>query len=251
MKKPQAHIRYALGAALDALLPRLCPVCRSTLGRGETLMCACCLAMAPRTLMHRRRDNSVAARVSRPGLEPALAAAWLEYRRDSPYASVVRDAKFRHMPAMAREAGRIYGLELMADGVPQLADIDVLLPVPLHWRRLLQRGYNQSREAAEGLADATGIDVGDNLVATRAHRTQTRQSAEARRRNVSGIIAVRHPDELRGLHVAVVDDVVTTGSTLSDALRAVQACGPRAMSVLALGAVPADAFHFAPECGQQ
>lgn len=235
------------GSLLNALRPRLCPVCRCSLARGERLMCSACLAAAPRTGMHRCADNSITARVAKPGLRPELAAAWLDYRRDSPYAAIVRDAKYRHMPGMAREAGRLLALEIMADGgdaAAKLADIDVLLPVPLHWTRLLRRGYNQSLKAAEGIAEATGIAIGDNLIATRRHSTQTRRDAAARRRNVSGIIAVRHPEELRGLHVAVVDDVVTTGATMSDALAAVSAASPRAISVLALAAVPAESWPF-------
>lgn len=227
----------------DAIAPRVCPVCRSSLAQGETLMCTPCMAAAPRAGLHHNPDNSIMARVARPGLRPVLAAAWLDYRRDSPYAAIVRDAKYRAMPDMAREAGRIMMLELMADGCADaLRDIDLLLPVPLHWRRLLRRGYNQSREAALGMASVLGIPVADNLHATRYHNTQTHANADERRRNVSGIIAVRHPDELRGLHVAVVDDVITTGATMSDALGAVRTASPRAISVLTLAAVPSESW---------
>ena len=245
-------MRHILTSLTDALFPRLCPVCGRTLGSGERLMCAGCLARAPRTRMHLRPDNSIVARVARPGLRLELAAAWLDYVRDSPYARIVLDAKFNNMPRLAREAGRIFAREMQADGVAALDDIDVLLPVPLHWRRLLRRGYNQSEELARGLADVLGVPVGDNLRATRSHSTQTRRTAEERRRNVSGIIAVRHPDELAGLHVAVVDDVVTTGSTMADAVRAITAAAqPRALSVLALAAVPADAWRFPDSAGAE
>lgn len=238
-------MRHILTSMADALFPRLCPVCGCSMASGERLMCTRCMAHAPRAGMHLRPDNSIVARIARPGLRLELAAAWLDYVRDSPYARVVLDAKFNNMPRLAREAGRIFAREMQADGVPALGDIDVLLPVPLHWRRLLRRGYNQSEELAQGLADVLAVPVGDNLRATRAHSTQTRRSAEERRRNVSGIIAVKHPEELAGLHVAVVDDVVTTGSTMADALRAItEAAQPRALSVLALAAVPADAWRF-------
>ncbi len=225
-------------------MPRVCPVCRRSLLPAEELMCTGCLAALPRTAMHLQPDNSLVARVARPGLRPVLAAAWLDYDRRSPYAALVRDAKFGSKPAMSRESGRLFALELLADGVEALRDVDVLLPVPMHWTRLLHRGFNQSREVALGISQATGIPVGDNLVATRGHRSQTRGRAEDRRRNVAGIAALRRPGELEGLHVAVVDDVVTTGATMCDALRAVEAARPRAVSVLALGAVRSDAWVF-------
>lgn len=238
-------MNYIMSSLLDAFFPRLCPVCGCSLVRGETLMCLSCLAALPRTRMHLRPDNSITARLARPGLRLALAAAWMDYSRHSPYAAVVRDAKYRGMPHLAREAGRIFACELMADIGPGLAGIDVLLPVPLHWTKMLRRGYNQSREIALGISAATGIPVGDNLYALRAHATQTRRSVRERMRNVGGIIAVRRPAELLGLHVAVVDDVITTGATLADALRALRAqAQPSATSVLTIGAVRADEWRF-------
>lgn len=227
-------------------MPRICPVCRRTLLDAETLMCTPCLAALPRTGMHLRPDaNSLTSRVSRPGHRTAFAAAWFDYDRHSPYAAIVRDAKLSSKPAISREGGRLFAMEMLADGcAPLLHDIDVLLPVPMHWSRLMRRGFNQSREVARGISLATGIPVGDNLVATRAHRSQTRGNAEHRLRNVAGIAGLRSPAELRGLHIAVVDDVVTTGATMCDAIRAVEEASPRAISVLALGAVHSDEWIF-------
>lgn len=240
-------MNYLLGSLADALLPRLCPVCGCSLVRGETLMCMACLAALPRTRMHLRRDNSITARLSRPGLELALAAAWFDYSRHSPYAAVIRDAKYHSMPRLAREAGRLFAQEMQADGTPLLADIDVLLPVPMHWTKFMKRGYNQSYEAARGISLATGIPVGDNLRALRPHATQTRRTPDERRSNVGGIMALRHPADLQGLHIAIVDDVITTGATMADALRAVtSAAHPRALSVLSLAAVHSDEWLFRP-----
>lgn len=238
-------MRHILESLPEALLPRLCPVCGRSLVRGERALCMHCLMGIPRTRMYRDPDNSIVARLAHPGLRLTLAAAWMEYRRESPYAAIVRDAKYRHMPRLAREAGRLFASEMKTDGVAALADIDVLLPVPLYWTKLMRRGYNQSEEIAIGISDITGIPVGDNLRAARPHRTQTRRSAEQRRANVDGIIRVRFPEELDGLHVAVVDDVITTGATIADALRALTATTtPRALSVLTIGAVHADPWAF-------
>ncbi len=235
-------MKYVVESLADALMPRLCPVCGRSLVRGEKLMCTRCMMALPRTRSHLQRDNSIMARLSRPGLEPVLAAAWMEYSRHSPYAAIIRDAKYNSMPRLARDAGEMMAREMIADGMGEvLADIDVLLPVPMHWTKLLRRGYNQSRMVADGIAAATGIAVGDNLRSARRHSTQTRRSAEERRRNVAGTVRIADAGELRGLHVAVVDDVITTGATMADALRALTTeAEPRAVSVLALAAVHAD-----------
>ena len=130
--------------------------------------------------------------------------------------------------------GRLYGMELAADGLA--GRFDVLLPVALHRDRLLRRGYNQSLEIARGLAAELGCDVGDNLMALRSHRTQTRRSGYDRYDNVRGSFGIRHPEELDGLSVAIVDDVVTTGSTVLDCINAiVGSASPSGISVLSIG----------------
>lgn len=233
-------MKYLLSAMMDAVLPRVCAVCGHSLVRGETALCMHCLMDVPRTRMHLHPDNSIVARLASPSLRLELAAAWMEYNRHSPYAAIVRDAKYRSMPRLARECAAIFAREMQADGCAALADIDVLLPVPMHWAKQLRRGYNQSCEVARGISAVAGIPVGDNLRAVRRHVTQTRRSAEERRSNVRGIMALRHAGELQGLHVAVVDDVITTGATMAEALRALSAAKPRSISVLSLAAVHAD-----------
>ncbi len=113
--------------------------------------------------------------------------------------------------------------------------IDVLLPVGMHWLKQLRRGYNQSREIAEGMGSVLGIAVGDNLTAVRGHATQTRRTADERRKNLKGIFAISHPEEIRGLNVAVVDDVITSGTTAAEAARAVLDAGAATASIFALG----------------
>ena len=129
---------------------------------------------------------------------------------------------------------RMYCRELAADGLA--GRFDVLLPVPLHRDKLLKRGYNQSLEIARGLAAELGCDVGDNLVALRPHSTQTSRSGYERFANVSGTFGLKMPGELEGLRVAVVDDVVTTGSTIHDCIAAIaRQSTPASVSILTIG----------------
>lgn len=172
----------------------------------------------------------------------AMVEAWMRYDAASPYAELIRNAKYRDRPWQARELGRIFGRDLLGrpfGGVsPTPADIDVLLPMPMHWSKEMRRGYNQSREIAFGLAEMLGAEVGDNLVAVRPHGTQTRLSHAERARNIKGCFALEHASELEGLHVAVVDDVITTGASVCEAVLALSWGMPRAasVSVLAIGA---------------
>ena len=110
--------------------------------------------------------------------------------------------------------------ELLA-GNPQ-----VVVPVPLHWRRRWSRGYNQAEELARGLAATLGLPlVAHALSRRRATDVQAQQSAAARWDNVKGVFAARRPDAVRGLRVLLVDDVLTTGATAHNAALALLAGG--------------------------
>ena len=114
--------------------------------------------------------------------------------------------------------------------------VDLLLPVPLSYSKMARRGYNQAERVARGISQVTGIAIGDNLVA-RTHKTQTRRSLFERMANVEEIYHVENADELDGLHVMVVDDVITTGSTMSANISAIHSAVPTArISVLSVGA---------------
>lgn len=162
------------------------------------------------------------------------ATGWMHYYRANCYSALIRTAKYNGYPALARKLGRLMAAELTADGF--FDGIDVLLPVPMWWPKQWWRGYNQSVMVARGIADVTGIPVGDNLVARRYHSTQTRLGAFDRYINVKGSVAVAHPDELEGLHIMLVDDVITTGSTMSACIDALaEGADVKAVSVVAVG----------------
>lgn len=239
MAKDFRHIGLIRGwrllweAALDAVFPRTCRVCGQALGHGEHLLCLGCYADLPRTGLHRIDFNTIHQRV---GGTTAIdvAAGWFYYYSDSKYADLIREAKYNDMPSTARRLGRIYGRELAADGLA--GRFDVLLPVPLHRDKLLRRGYNQSLEIARGIAAELGCETGDNLVAMRPHRSQTSRSGYERYANVSGTFGVVSAAELDGLRVAVVDDVITTGSTVHDCITAIsRASTPASLSILSIG----------------
>lgn len=233
----------------DVVAPRTCPACGRTLLRGERCMCLSCFASLPRTgfsgnasPLRRFVDNGIA--------EPGFCASWFFYNPTSPSADIIRKAKYADRPALARGLGRMFASELIAavhdepedfdDDAPAtmlFSDVDVLLPVPMHWRKLLKRGYNQSRQVALGLADVGKMPVGDNLVAASAHSTQTRKGNAARHENIAGTIILENPHELDGLHIAIVDDIITSGATAAECVRAISTSGarPASIGVISLG----------------
>ncbi len=116
---------------------------------------------------------------------------------------------------------------------------DLLLPMPLHRTRLARRGYNQALELARPLAKSLNIPLDySNLIRTRSTRPQQGLDAPARRQNLLGAFRCRNPDSLRGLHLALIDDVMTTGTTADEASRTLLGAGAASVSIWCVARTP-------------
>lgn len=165
-------------------------------------------------------------RQQRPVLEQVHAA----FLYASPVDGLLRRFKFhRDLPAGRLLAG------LMAERLSGVARPQALLPVPLHRARLRQRGYDQARELARPLARALGIPLCDGLRRTRATLPQSELDADQRRRNLRAAFLARP-----GLpaHVALLDDVMTTGTTLQAAALALRRAGVTRVDAWVCARVP-------------
>jgi ComF family protein len=208
-------------------------MCERSLVEGEEYLCLNCLQNVPRTNLQVSQFNTIHKRVG-GNYYITWACGWMYYYTEGPYSELIRMAKYSDMPALANFMGRAYATELRGSGV--LEGVDVLLPVPMHWKKRMRRGYNQAVEIARGISEVTGIPVGDNLRSTRSHTAQARQSASERYRNIKDTYRVLHGEELEGLNITFVDDVVTTGATLYDCIRAVcETIHPRQVNILTIG----------------
>lgn len=204
----------------EAVFPAVCECCGRSLVEGERLLCLHCLYDMPRTGYHHDSFSELHKRLAAPGVPVERAAAMFHYIKESRYARLIQHAKYNDRPSIDRELARIFARELAAEGF--FEGIDMILPIPLHWRKRWRRGFNQSEEIAAGISEVTGIGCGDNLKAL-PHSTQTRKNAMERAANMEGKIVVVHGEELAGKHVLVVDDVITTGATLLAAAKAILA----------------------------
>lgn len=208
---------------LDLLMPRTCLVCGRPLGAHEEHLCIWCAEDLPLTGYWMRTHNPMADELNAvlerhraPGesMDYVWAAALLFYHHENPYKLIPRALKYGHNLS----AGRFFAARLgafMARSA-HFADVDMVVPVPLHWYRRWQRGYNQARVIAAELALSLGASLRtDLLYRARRTRTQTRLDAEARLQNVSGVFRVRKKaGEKPPRHVLLVDDTFTTGATL-------------------------------------
>ncbi len=200
--------RYA-AATLDLFVPRLCPCCNRTLSAGETLLCARCLLLLPYTHISDVYDN-VVARLFWGRLPVEAAYSHVYYSRESLSFPLLMKLKYGHLCHIGEVMGEAMAVQLLSKGFFQ--GVDGVVPTPLHWRRWWQRGYNQSAMLARGVSRVTGIPMMSGLV--RRHRftgTQTHRDSADRQKNVEAAFRSRKTE---AKHLLLVDDVLTTGSTL-------------------------------------
>jgi ComF family protein len=147
------------------------------------------------------------------------ATSYFRYQAGSRFQSIIHDLKYRDRKEIGREFGRLLGQELAGSG---FCTADMILPVPLNRRKQLKRGYNQCDPICVGMSDRLDIPFYSNLLdRPRGSGSQTDKSRIGRWKNVSGDFRVRFPGKIRGKHVLLADDVITTGSTLEACANAI------------------------------
>jgi len=197
---------------ISLLFPRLCYACGNQLMRNENLICTECFVVIPRTNYHFIEDNPVAQLFwGRCLIEKA--AAFSYYNKGSRIRKLIHNLKYNGIREIGYDLGRLYGLSLKTSGF--INDIDIIIPVPLHPMKKRIRGFNQSETISMGIADATHLPVDiKSLARVLVSATQTKRSRYERWTNVEGIFQVLDSQTIMGKHVLLVDDVITTGSTI-------------------------------------
>jgi len=191
----------------------------------------------PRTNYHISKENPVSQLFwGRCLVESAVAFSF--YNKGSRIRNLIHALKYKGIKEIGFELGRIYGLSLKSSGFTD--SIDMIIPVPLHPAKRRARGFNQSEIIAAGLADTTGLSVNtSSFKRITASSSQTKRSRYDRWVNVEGIFGVTEPDLLKGSHILLVDDVITTGSTIESCVIELLKVEGVKVSVVALAFAPA------------
>ena len=216
----QAGWKTSLRALADLLMPRYCVVCDRELNLKEDYICLCCEMDFPYThfweLPHNPMADEFNSRLQTfDGVrEPyCYASALFFYDDASGYRRIPQKLKYSHLTAQGRVFSRRLG-DVLA-GADHLADVDAVVPVPLHWARRFKRGYNQAQIIAEEVAGAMGVPLLEGVLSKpRRKSSQTKGGASARAQNISGAFKAKAPD-IPVRHILIVDDTFTTGYTLA------------------------------------
>ena len=204
--------RSYLADFVGLLFPQLCPACGEGLIANEAVICTSCQYSLPLTNFHLQPDNIVARQFwGKVNLQAAYALYY--FTKGGKVQNLVHHLKYKGMQQIGHAVGNIAGSQLVKNEIFYSAD--VIIPVPLHRKRMRQRGYNQSTCFAEGLAQKLNAVVDDkSLIRTRATETQTKKGRFMRFENMQEVFSIIDPERLKNKHILLVDDIVTTGSTL-------------------------------------
>ena len=205
-------LRDWLHNVINLFYPRVCAACGAHLLKNEETVCLKCRYTLPHTGYELHADNPVAQTFYGRVRFRAVTSCFF-FAKSGKVQHLIHQLKYKGN----KEAGVFLGQQIgqSIKEAPLFQGIDYLIPVPLHPKREKQRGYNQSLMICRGINEVTGIPIGDKYLVRGIYtETQTHKSAEDRFKNVKDIFEVHFADELKGKHVLLIDDVLTTGATL-------------------------------------
>jgi len=203
---------------IDLMFPNLCVVCGRNLQKNEHQLCLLCLHDIPRTNYHLIKDNPIERKFW--GKVPVYrATSYFFFQKGSSFQKLLHLLKYKGNKEIGELMGKYAAIDLLDS--PGFDSFDVIIPVPLHPKKFKLRGYNQSEWIGKGMSAIlnTPLDTA-TLLRIRENATQTKKTVFERYENTEGIFELSNKAALEGKHVLLVDDVLTTGSTLEACVRA-------------------------------
>ncbi|MDR1672490.1 MAG: ComF family protein [Bacteroidales bacterium] len=216
---------------VNLFYPNLCFCCTTDLKYGEQYICGHCLYDLPVTGFYRERGNPVEQMFwGRVLVEYATANYF--YKKGNRIQTLIHQVKYHGQKEIGEFLGREMGKNLRASA---FAEVDMVVPVPLHPEKFRKRGYNQSEWIAAGVCKEIDKPLDTRtLVRRHAADSQTRRKRYERWENVMAGFGLTVPDALSGKHVLLIDDVITTGATLEACIHALQYTADTKVSVATL-----------------
>lgn len=204
--------------------PQGCCACGEVLLRGEQIVCTKCLVELPKTNFHKIRQNMI-EKVFWGRIYIERATAYLFFIKESRTQHLLHQLKYNGRSDIGIFLGKHFGESLMEE--PDYANIDVIIPVPLHPDKLKKRGYNQSEMIAIGMSKSMKKPIDTtNLKRLVFTETQTKKSKIERWENVQNVFGAEFDNNINGKHVLLVDDVLTTGATIEGCVAALKKENP-------------------------
>ena len=217
---------------LSLFYPRLCVACGDALQQNEQHLCLHCMMHLPETNFHKNHDNPL-MNIFAGRVRVGEVASLLYYKKGNNVQHILHALKYKGQKELGSFLGEYYGLLLAQE--PRFQSVDCIIPIPLHPKKQRKRGYNQSEWFAKGLSAGMNKPYRTDIL-TRAQftETQTRKSRFNRWENVKEVFVATEDNSVRGLHLLVCDDVLTTGATMEAAIQQLQTLPDVKISVVTL-----------------
>lgn len=217
---------------LDLMFPKTCAACIRHAPVDKGIFCMECLSSLSFTQTHRIRDNEF-ERHFWGRIEINRGMAMLYLIPGGITQKMMYQIKYRGRKDFAEEIGRWYGKKISKDA--GFEAFDLVVPVPLHWKKEQKRGYNQSTYFAKGLADSLNIPYNSrNLVRSKFTETQTKKSRLERMENIADAFEIKRDAFFENKHILLVDDVLTTGATLEACAQQILSCRNTKVSLMTI-----------------
>tara|TARA_R110002049_G_scaffold304001_7_gene498829 strand:- start:536 stop:1225 length:690 start_codon:yes stop_codon:yes gene_type:complete len=192
--------------------PNSCAGCGQTLLNKENLICLPCIGKLPLTNSHLERDNLI-ERIFWGRIEIERATSYVYFKQEGLVQQIMHHFKYKGKKKIGNVLGTLFANELINSDF--VSEINLIIPVPIHPKKKEIRGYNQSDNIAEGMSATLNIPWSRTSVKKIANtESQTKKKRYDRWKNVETVFKVVEPDSLKNKHILLIDDVLTTGSTL-------------------------------------
>lgn len=217
---------------LNLFFPKICMLCGHDLLKHETSICRFCIEHLPYTLFHEKKNNKI-EQLFWGRIEIERATALLTYTKGGNVQKIMKAIKYEGQKELAIKMGEIFGKHLAKNN--WLTDIDLIIPVPLHPKKLKERGYNQSELLAKGISNATKLTINTDILKRVVHTsTQTKKNRYERFLSIDGVFSLGETEQQVFNHILLVDDVITTGSTLESCAKMLKQIHGARVSIAAL-----------------
>lgn len=216
----------------ETIFPRYCYGCKTVMINSEEVLCANCFIELSRTFNVFEENNDLSNKVS-IYFPVKNSVAFIHYYKDSLASRFIHKFKYDNDIIIGKFLTHLLCKQLEKQN--WIKDIDLIVPLPLHWRRKINRGYNQAEIISREIGKEFNIEVRTNLVRrVRYNKSQTTKTKEERWKNVENIFELRNEDKLEGKHILIVDDIVTTGASLNSCIKTLSKTKDIKISVLVL-----------------
>ncbi len=202
-------------ALIELFFPRLCIACLVKNPLRDQMYCLQCKLELPYTDQIDIPDNELEFRIfGRFKFERA--AALFRFRKGNKVQNIIHQLKYKNRPHIGFELGKEFGKKILNS--KEFPIPDLIIPIPLHKKKQIQRGYNQSHEFGKGISSVLNIPIYENIIKKVSdNKSQTKMNRISRLENVMNSYQIKDDTKIKGKHVLLVDDILTTGATIEAA----------------------------------